>query len=374
MKCEIIKDLIPLCSEGLCSEESRLAVEEHIRECESCRLLYEHIPENTEDIRLPEENSAMKKLSRKFMENRIRTAILGILLLALTGTLVMLTANQIDNDSPCFSTIFQSIEARKLAKCIINGDGEKYIELTLDPDEYHMLTSAESWEMIRKNEMEEFNAAYEEVLKGKDLHIDSISSEIYPSSSVQGTGMTAFYVQTRIILLADDLSAKYRIELRKNGSDRWIVETVMDDYFMPFDGNPDSTKAAKGLQMNTPFHLPESISSELVEFQSSDSAVWHFKENCRQRINENIRKFWENGYKFRDVKFSEIHYDCKNERFYYDMTIVGEDDKGTAALDMYIYSHSGYSREWLPCPADEQELRCEGCTEGLKKAMAELFL
>ena len=50
MKCEIIKDLIPLCSEGLCSEESRIAVEEHIKTCETCRLLYEKIPETEEKI------------------------------------------------------------------------------------------------------------------------------------------------------------------------------------------------------------------------------------------------------------------------------------------------------------------------------------
>ena len=37
--CEVAKDLIPLYSEGLCSEESRLAVKNHLAECESCRRL-----------------------------------------------------------------------------------------------------------------------------------------------------------------------------------------------------------------------------------------------------------------------------------------------------------------------------------------------
>ena len=373
MKCEIIKDLIPLCSEGLCSDESRQAVEEHIKTCEPCRLLYEHIPEPAVQIAPPEESSAMKKLSRKFKANRIKTAVLAVVLLLFVGTVGVLTANQLDRTSPCFSTLFQSIEARKLAKYILKANAGKFIELTLDPDQYNMIASAESWEKIRKNEMVEFRTAYEDVIKDKNFHIDDISSEIYPSENVQGTGLTSFYVHTKITLLADDLSSKYRIELRKNGSDRWTVETVMDDYFTGFDGNPDSDKAAKGLRMNLPFHLPESMASDLVTFRSSVSACRHFDESCREGIAERIESFWKMGYNFKDVKFSELHYDCENERFYYDMTVVGEDGKGTASLDMALYSHSGYSREWQPSPVETWEIRNNGGSEEMVQALFCIF-
>lgn len=36
MHCKIIEDLLPLYAEGLCSEESRAAVEEHIAGCDTC--------------------------------------------------------------------------------------------------------------------------------------------------------------------------------------------------------------------------------------------------------------------------------------------------------------------------------------------------
>lgn len=39
MKCEIIRDLMPLYLDACCSEGSRKLVEEHIKECESCRIL-----------------------------------------------------------------------------------------------------------------------------------------------------------------------------------------------------------------------------------------------------------------------------------------------------------------------------------------------
>lgn len=37
MECEIIRDLLPLYLDHVCSEKSRQAVEEHLRHCEECR-------------------------------------------------------------------------------------------------------------------------------------------------------------------------------------------------------------------------------------------------------------------------------------------------------------------------------------------------
>lgn len=39
--CDICKDLMPLVKDGISSEDSRLAVEEHIKECEVCKALYD---------------------------------------------------------------------------------------------------------------------------------------------------------------------------------------------------------------------------------------------------------------------------------------------------------------------------------------------
>ncbi len=37
MECEIIRDLLPLYADGVCSEESKELVEKHLEECENCR-------------------------------------------------------------------------------------------------------------------------------------------------------------------------------------------------------------------------------------------------------------------------------------------------------------------------------------------------
>lgn len=46
LNCEIIRDLLPLYSDKVCSEESKTAVEEHLKECEPCREELKAIADN----------------------------------------------------------------------------------------------------------------------------------------------------------------------------------------------------------------------------------------------------------------------------------------------------------------------------------------
>lgn len=39
--CEIIQDLMPLVQDGVASRQSTLITERHIKECETCRRIYE---------------------------------------------------------------------------------------------------------------------------------------------------------------------------------------------------------------------------------------------------------------------------------------------------------------------------------------------
>ena len=37
--CQVVEDLLPLYHDGVCSGDSRKIVEEHLEECQSCRLM-----------------------------------------------------------------------------------------------------------------------------------------------------------------------------------------------------------------------------------------------------------------------------------------------------------------------------------------------
>lgn len=69
-QCGIIRDLMPLYHDNVCSEESRAAVEEHISECNDCREYYSKLSDETEKAVVPEiENrkaESLRAVSRRF--------------------------------------------------------------------------------------------------------------------------------------------------------------------------------------------------------------------------------------------------------------------------------------------------------------------
>ena len=86
MNCEIVRDLLPLYEDGLCSEESRKAVEEHLKTCEACRkLLPEGPAEAGQKPSAAEESSAAERgvlqgISREWKRQKRRSWRRGILL------------------------------------------------------------------------------------------------------------------------------------------------------------------------------------------------------------------------------------------------------------------------------------------------------
>ncbi len=81
-RCRVIRDLLPLYVDGVCSEESCLIVEEHIKECEECRNLLEEMTHNSSVPRAPEnpaneqsKANGFRKLKKNVMKKHIVVAL-----------------------------------------------------------------------------------------------------------------------------------------------------------------------------------------------------------------------------------------------------------------------------------------------------------
>ena len=70
ISCDVIRDLLPLCADGVASEESRAAVEAHICTCEACRTLYENMCAPVEAQEAPKEPDYMAAVRQQKKENR----------------------------------------------------------------------------------------------------------------------------------------------------------------------------------------------------------------------------------------------------------------------------------------------------------------
>ena len=84
MNCDIVRDLLPLYADGLCSEESRKAVEEHLKSCEACRKLLPEGPAEAERepaaAEAAGEGGVLQGISREWKRQKRRSWRRGILL------------------------------------------------------------------------------------------------------------------------------------------------------------------------------------------------------------------------------------------------------------------------------------------------------
>ncbi len=81
IKCEVIKDLLPLYVDGVVSDESRELIEEHLKTCpdcsEYCRLLQEETPE-VSVAEFADETVPLKKIKRRITRNQLLIAMIII--------------------------------------------------------------------------------------------------------------------------------------------------------------------------------------------------------------------------------------------------------------------------------------------------------
>lgn len=103
-KCGLIKDLMPLYHDGVCSEDSAAAVEEHLAHCEACKDAYQallrsdgvgpNVPPNPEPPALGE---SLKRVKRRSTWKMVIACVLAVAVLAagVTGAGLWLNADTI---------------------------------------------------------------------------------------------------------------------------------------------------------------------------------------------------------------------------------------------------------------------------------------
>ena len=79
ISCSVIKDLLPLYADGVCSEESKKAVEEHINNCSECADELEKIADKESSIKAaPVDSEELKRAGKRFKKTKKKAVIKGI--------------------------------------------------------------------------------------------------------------------------------------------------------------------------------------------------------------------------------------------------------------------------------------------------------
>lgn len=93
ISCEIIKDLLPLYLDRVCSNDSKALIEEHLAECDSCKAELQAMKEelfmNRKEQNL-KEAEAVKSLSRRWKKGMMKSLLKGVLITILIIAVIAL--------------------------------------------------------------------------------------------------------------------------------------------------------------------------------------------------------------------------------------------------------------------------------------------
>ena len=115
MKCEVVRDLIPLVIDDVASEESRNLVGEHLETCEACRAYRDGMAAQLEKPAPVEDDTSFIRFCRRLQKNfRWRRLALWVVVAALaaSGTSVIGHPEHIDRGYAAFTEILASLGAQ----------------------------------------------------------------------------------------------------------------------------------------------------------------------------------------------------------------------------------------------------------------------
>lgn len=148
--CDMIQDLLPLYLDGVCSEESRKAVEQHLSECLSCKGFYAAMSE-TEPVNIDAHNAnrerqkaaSFQAVKKRILRKQILAAVFAVIVLiavtfSATGVLKSTVEVVEYNDNISVSMVNGALVGRlqssricrttiKRVSLTVNGQEETYL-------------------------------------------------------------------------------------------------------------------------------------------------------------------------------------------------------------------------------------------------------
>lgn len=91
--CDMVADLLPLYHDSVCSETSKNIVEEHLTECDSCKLTMQRMKDTTYDTRLREDRKNIVGHHAKIVKRRSLVVGLGMSAVLTIPILICLIVN-----------------------------------------------------------------------------------------------------------------------------------------------------------------------------------------------------------------------------------------------------------------------------------------
>lgn len=230
LECDIVRDLMDMYAEGMCSEASVRAVESHLSECEECRVQLERLKGvQTEEIacEINSEDISVARSFRKLRRRWMRSVVAALLALPI----LILAINQHMGQGICFTNMDEILLSWRYIHAVEAGDFEKAAGY-MDYDRiYGEIQDALSWKLedygpIPENEAQrqyDFNRKY--YAKAQDMAIEEFEAFMRDNYASNLQALAARGVTFKCI----GFRCSYYIEENDLWVTEWSMRAVKDE-------------------------------------------------------------------------------------------------------------------------------------------------
>ncbi|MBR2482043.1 MAG: zf-HC2 domain-containing protein [Oscillospiraceae bacterium] len=111
ISCHVIEDLLPLYHDGVCSEESRALVEEHLSRCEACAALHRKMSGEEETVAV-DDTAALQSIQKEWKKSRGKALWRGVIAATLVLSVIAYALSWVDT----FKTVPVPAEAMEVTE------------------------------------------------------------------------------------------------------------------------------------------------------------------------------------------------------------------------------------------------------------------
>lgn len=396
MKCEVVKDLMTLYAEGMCSEESKAALEEHLKECAACADEFDKLKKELESPDAfakkdyTEENKSalkpMKKVKKSLFRRKVVSVILALLLLVVLTGVGFLSYGQVTNRGMSFSALADAYKIKQVCESLTEGDTQALLDaIAIRLEEYYEVRNAglldKDFENYKKEIKRSMDEAYAYHFEGKDIDvkIEEIWLTPYEENMADNLAATAISVG---FYEGDELV--YNMEFGKISPKKFVVYETFTDDTPTFAANLlgyDDVILDITLRHASANQYKKLIAGETVENYGSGLCMIIEKGNTEEEkaaykdvLKSNLKQLYTNKWYIKEVFFAPDEYNVDKKRWIYKVWFQIE-DQNTGSIAMLEQRFVYYNADLYVMEDEEPTIMATNgeVTEDMEKQLLELF-
>lgn len=242
MKCNVVRDLLPLYFDGMCSEETGKQLEEHLETCDSCRQMKQELEKEQEWAEEKEDwdkvIAPLKRVNKKLRKKNLTIVVCAFLFIVLLTITTLLTYGQVTKSGVSFEMIFEMGRMQRIGKEFAAGNIEPLYEVLDNGYEFQneescvlrlvYATLAEYDTDMQKV----IGEKYKQYFAGKSLKFEGIECIEYTQAAVMGWN-NALCVSLKFT--AED-NMEYYITLYKMVDGSFLAEDYFGTPYIVYEG------------------------------------------------------------------------------------------------------------------------------------------